>query len=177
MYLWLSEDQAQALVAQARAEAPAEACGVIGGREGRAERIIPIANIAADPQRHYRLDDAALVRALFDLERAGLGLIAFYHTHPTGDALPSPADIQLATYRDTPYLIIGLRGGRPSLMAWRIGLGSVTPVEVHIGEGSPPHPAPFSEAQRTAVIISAAVAFVFMLILSVKLLPPAPPIP
>jgi proteasome lid subunit RPN8/RPN11 len=176
--IWLSEEHARQIVQHAQAERPREACGIIGGIGERAHHVIPVANLASDPQHEYRLDDQALAGAMRGLNRQGLSIIAFYHSHPSGDPIPSPVDIAQAAYPDTPYLIVGLRQGEPKLAGWNIKYGEVMPVELHIGTQPPPlSDDPLSGAQKAAIVLSALIAFVFMLILSVTLLPPAPPIP
>lgn len=176
MILWLTDQQAQQIARHALETAPQEACGVIGGIDGRALRIIPIPNTASDPQHHYTLDHAAFVKAIFSLEREGLSLIGFYHSHPGGDPIPSQTDIREANYPDTAYLIIGLRNQRPTLAAWRLNYGQVERIELHIGD-EPPDPEthqPLSRAQVIAILITALLAFAVMIAISFALLPPAP---
>lgn len=176
--LWLKDELAQQIVQHARSEHPREACGIIGGSGEQAAVVIPVANAANDPLREYRLDDQALVAAMRLLKQQSLSLLGFYHSHPDSEPIPSPMDIALATYPQTVYLIVGLRTREPQLAAWEMNYGQVTRVELVV---SPQAPAKYddtlSEAQKTAIFISALVAFVFMLLLSVSLLPPAPPIP
>jgi proteasome lid subunit RPN8/RPN11 len=176
--LWLSHEQARALVKHAQAAAPNEACGIIAGEKSRAVEIIPIANAAENPQQTYYMDEQALARALLPLHRRGMSLLAFYHSHPKSDPIPSPVDVRSATYPDTPYLIVGLKG-EPRLAAWQMRYGEVTPVPLHIGF-DPPESSTGSEltkAQKIAILLSALIAFVLVLVLSLSLLPPAPAIP
>ncbi len=179
MYLWLSQAQAREIIQHAMAEAPHESCGVIAGVGSRAQKVITLSNVADDPRHNYETDPAGLVRTMLTLESEGLEFIGFYHSHPKGDAIPSETDIKQAHYPDTPYLIVGMRHGKPRLAAWRIHNGIVDRVELHIGD----NPADIvdderlSRAQITAIIISALLAFVLMLIISLSLLPPPPTIP
>ena len=176
MTLWLSAEQAQAIIAHARKDAPREACGLIAGRNGeRAREIIPLANSADDPVHQYHMDDVALVKAFVSVEARGLEVVGFYHSHPEGEPIPSRTDIQQATYPDTPYLIVGLRGGA-KLAAWRMRAGQVDEVPLHIGNEHPPEQtnAASSGAQKTAILISAVIAFILLIVVSLSLLPPAP---
>jgi proteasome lid subunit RPN8/RPN11 len=179
MILWLTDAQATTIIAHARAEAPHEACGLIGGVGYQAQQVIPIPNIAADPRRHYEMDPRALTNTLFALEHGGKSLLAFYHSHPFGDPIPSPTDVAQAYYPDTVYLIVGLREPDARLAAWHIHNGQVDPVTLHIGAQPPDMPpdSSLSRAQTIAIIISALLALILMLTLSLSLLPPAPPIP
>lgn len=177
--MWLSSAQAQSLVEHARAEFPREACGVIAGSDGRAALVIPIPNAADDPLRTYVMEPRALVAAFARLERERLDLLAFYHSHPHGDPIPSPSDVRLATYPSTPYLIVGLRGGNAQLAAWQLAPGAVREVPLQVGTAPPPaEPAEsLRPAQQAAILISALIALLLVLVVSLSLLPPAPPIP
>lgn len=180
MMIWLTEQQAQIIARHALADSPNEACGIIGGVGSRACEIIPTRNIALNPQHHYHIDEQGLTAALFGLQKAGLSIIGFYHSHPDGDFRPSLTDIEQAHYPDTAYVIIGLRDSTPRMAAWQIKNREVSPVEIHIGL-QPPDPVhemlPISKAQKAAILVSAMLAFIFMLVLSLSLLPPAPAIP
>jgi [CysO sulfur-carrier protein]-S-L-cysteine hydrolase len=180
MTLWLTDAQVQQLIDHARADAPNEACGLIAGKGMRAVRVIPLENVAETPQTNYVANPTQLVQRMYEMETAGSSLIAVYHSHPRHAAIPSETDIWQASYGATPYLIIGLQGDTPKLAAWTIQHGRVTPVHLHIGLDEPearPQDAPFSQAQRAAILISTALAFALLILFSLALLPPAPPIP
>lgn len=176
--LWLSHEQARTLVTDALNDAPREICGIIAGTGTRAVEIIPIANAAANPEQTYYMDERALARALLSLESRGLALLAFYHSHPAGEPILSPVDVRSATYPDTPYLIVGLKG-EARLAAWMLGYGDVTPVPLHVGL-NPPEPnatAELTRAQKNAILLSALIALILVIVISLTLLPSAPPIP
>ncbi len=176
--LWLTEAQARALVEQACADAPNESCGILGGSGSRVLTIIPVPNAAATPRVHYRLDERAQVNAFTQIEAAGQSVIGFYHSHPNGDPIPSPTDVQLASYPDTAYLIIGLKRHPPSLAAWTIHYGEVARLPLHIGAGAAEAPRSLlSGAQKTAIMVAVALAFALTLWIALSLLPPAPIIP
>ncbi len=177
--IWLTPEHAQALIDHARAEAPREACGLIAGRGQRAAEIIPVANAAADPIHAYSMDEQAFAAALMGLESRGLELIGFYHSHPQSEPIPSATDIRQAHYPDTPYLIVGLKGGHADIAGWLMRYGQVSPVTIHVGSEPPPAPLKptFSQAQKTAILMGALIAFALMIVVSLSLLPPAPPIP
>lgn len=179
--LWLTEAHARAIVEQARAAGAFEVCGLIAGRAGQAVRVIPVPNSAEDPQHFYEMDSAELARHLPAIEREGLEVIAFYHSHPEGDPIPSQTDIREAYYPDTAYLIVGLRGGDARFGAWQIRHRQVTPIPVHIGTLPPPRTVnedtELSKSQRVAVVTTGIIAVIALILVSIYLLPPAPPIP
>ncbi len=178
MTLWLTHDQARAIAQHARRERPNEACGLVAGAAERAAQVIPVPNTAADPQRCFEMDSVLFARAVRDIQRAGLRLIAIYHSHPNTDPVPSPADIACAAYPNTVYLIVSLRGPDASFAAWRFHGSHVEKVDLHIGNSPPPPlPEPLTSAGRVAVTVAALTAVVFFIVLALTLLPPAPPLP
>lgn len=177
MRLWLSREQSRVIVEHIRAEAPREACGIIAGRGTRAQLIIPIPNMAAEPLHTYHMDERRLAETLAGLDSSGLELVGLYHSHPSSEPIPSPTDIQQASYPDTPYLIVGMKGGEPKLAAWSIRYGQVTPVVLHVGDEPPPETPALSNAQKTAILVSAGIALILMIVIALSLLPPAPIIP
>jgi proteasome lid subunit RPN8/RPN11 len=174
MRLWLTPVQAEMIAREALDARPAEACGLIAGIGEQARKIIPIPNTATDPQHFFRLDEQDFARSMFDIEQSGLSLIGIYHSHPTGEPVPSQTDIQQANYPETAYLIVGLCDDEPRFAVWDIRADTVNRVDLHIGMQPPPPESTLSMAQKTAILLAAVVALAFMLILSLSLLPPAP---
>ena len=76
---------------------PLEACGLLGGKNGRAEMSLGIRNAEGSPVR-FRMEPRAQWRAFQRIESAGLELVAIYHSHPNGPDHPSPTDIAEAMY-------------------------------------------------------------------------------
>ncbi|PJF25333.1 MAG: hypothetical protein CUN53_13325 [Phototrophicales bacterium] len=180
MMLWLQPSQADQIAAQAYADLPRETCGLIGGlRQGsvdQAVEIIPVLNTASDPECAYQMDERALAAALTTLEKHGLTLVGIYHSHPQGDPVPSRRDIREAAYPDTAYLIIGMKGDAPRLAAWTINYGAVEHVELHIS-AAPPAQLTSTRAANAAVLIAGLIGFIFLIVVSLSLLPPAPELP
>jgi hypothetical protein len=103
-------------------------------------------------------------------------LIAIYHSHPRGEPIPSPKDVEAAPPLAVAHLIVGLKHREPRLAVWHMYGGQVERVELHIGAEPPPpsQSLQLSRAQRNAIILSAVIAFLLALIISLSLLPPAP---
>lgn len=95
-------------------EAPREGVGLWAGRR-EVERVIPLPNAHLEPLVGYLAEPLALLRALKEMEREGLALLAIYHSHPRGPAFPSPTDIREARWR-VPYVIFGTDGFRAFLL-------------------------------------------------------------
>jgi proteasome lid subunit RPN8/RPN11 len=145
----LPQEFAQEMVAQAKEEAPYEACGIIAGKEGRAVKLYRTAN-AEHSTTTYRLVPEEQYRIFVEMEKKGWELYGIYHSHPVSPAYPSPRDIEMAYYPETAYFIVGLyrwprfcfgllRGvlapllAKPYIRAFRIAEGEVREEELVIG--------------------------------------------
>ena len=103
---------AEAITAQARAEYPNEACGLIVGDRyaaagGAPLRYEPTRNKAASPYR-YEVHPDDLFRVTIEADDAGEVLWGIVHSHVRSPAAPSPTDIGLAFYPDALYLLVSL---------------------------------------------------------------------
>lgn len=76
---------------------PLEACGLLAGKEGLVEEVIPIAN-QSQSQVRFRMDPVEQLKAFNRIEAAGLDLLGIYHSHPSGQATLSATDIAEAAY-------------------------------------------------------------------------------
>jgi len=114
------------MVAQARADAPLETCGLLAGRDECALRILPVPNVLRSPVQ-YRMGGQEFADAMIACDFQPL---AIYHSHPAGPLIPSPTDIAEAFYPDSVYIIISLAQEPPSVRAFRITEGVVAEVEL-----------------------------------------------
>ena len=133
--------RAAARVAQARAELPNEACGIIIGSGwpadgGRPLRYAACRNKAASPYR-YEVHAQDLYRLTVEADDADQVFWGIVHSHTHTPARPSPTDIGLAFYPDALYLLVSLSPdeadpatGAESLRAWRIVDGVVHEVRI-----------------------------------------------
>jgi proteasome lid subunit RPN8/RPN11 len=130
----------QAIVDQARAEDPNEACGlIIGDRPaaagGVALRFEPVRNRAASPYR-YEIHPDDLLRLTIATDDADQVFWAIVHSHVRSQAYPSPTDVGLAFYPDALYLLVSLAADEPALGAFRIVDDTIFPVELLVGSGA-----------------------------------------
>lgn len=119
----LSEALRTQLLRHAAEQLPLEACGLLGGSQGSARLFIPCRNAEQSPVR-YAIAPEEILQALRQFESEGLELLAVFHSHPIGDAYPSPTDVQFAAYPQVLYLIAAQRGEQ--LRAFRIVQGQIT---------------------------------------------------
>jgi proteasome lid subunit RPN8/RPN11 len=125
----------QAIVGQALAEYPNEACGLIVGDRAAADGGVAIRyevtrNKALSPYR-YEIDPADLLRLTIETDDADEAFWGIVHSHTHTPAVPSPTDVGLAFYPEALYLLVSLDPDQadpstgPSLRAWRIVDGAV----------------------------------------------------
>jgi proteasome lid subunit RPN8/RPN11 len=96
------------MVAHAREDLPNECCGMVGGSDGEASVVIPVANSAASPLR-FEMDPQGQYDALKAIEDEGVELLAIYHSHTKSAAYPSQTDVnQAVNWPDAIYLIVSL---------------------------------------------------------------------
>ena len=99
---------ANAILAQARAEYPNEACGVIIGRDGNVERLKPMFNAAASPT-FYEFDPKDLLALYREVEDNDEEIIVIYHSHTETEAYPSRTDISYAGEPGAHYVLVSTR--------------------------------------------------------------------
>lgn len=101
-----------ALRSQAEAGYPREICGILLGRDGRAEEAQACDNLAVDRAHdRYQMDPLGQLRIEKDARARGLEVLGYYHSHPDHPASPSPTDLALS-WEGVHYLIVALRQGR-----------------------------------------------------------------
>jgi proteasome lid subunit RPN8/RPN11 len=127
----ISPEMVEDIVAHARAEAPNECCGMIATQNGRAVRVYRATNSAASPLR-YEIDGMEQYRIQMEIEERGWELGAIYHSHTRSRPYPSQTDINLATYPDSLYVIVGLADGDPDVRAYRIVDGQVAEATLEV---------------------------------------------
>ncbi|RKY07545.1 MAG: hypothetical protein DRP66_06495 [Planctomycetota bacterium] len=96
------------MVAQARAAAPIESCGILAGQENRIERLYEMTNIDKSPT-HFTMDPAEQFAVVKKMRAAGLKMLAIYHSHPLTPARLSAEDKRLALTPDVAYLVLSLK--------------------------------------------------------------------
>ena len=114
MTLEISIADRAAILAHAAGSAD-EVCGLLLGKGTRVDRVEPCANIASDPSRFFELDPARLLAAHRAARTGGPRLIGHYHSHPSGDPVPSPRDAADAAPDGAIWLLVA----SDVVTAWR----------------------------------------------------------
>ena len=95
----LQSTHAHEIISHARAAAPEECCGLVGGTQGNARTIYRLRNAAADPLTTYEAAPEDLFAAQRSMRERGEQLLAIYHSHPRADT-PEPG----ARFRGKPSI-------------------------------------------------------------------------
>lgn len=103
--LFLTKNQVAEMKAHAASCAPEEGCGLLAGRGRKVELTILITNQTHSPVR-YNMEPGELISALYKIEESGLELLASFHSHPNGPAMPSDSDVKEYAYPETYMLIL-----------------------------------------------------------------------
>ena len=106
----ISRELYDRMVAHAVADAPDECCGIISSRDDVAVELFQMENTAHTWMR-YEMDNMELYRVVTGIEDAGLDVGIIYHSHTRSEPYPSQTDINLASWPDSLYIIIGLASG------------------------------------------------------------------
>ena len=92
-----------------------EVCGLLLGEGERVVRVDRCTNVAAAPARRFEIDPAALIAAHRAARGGGLRVLGHYHSHPSGDAMPSPRDAADALPDGSVWLVVA----NGTMTAWR----------------------------------------------------------
>jgi len=103
------------LFAAAEAAGKIECCGLlIGnvrngmGQDGVAQvrEILPALNVAEAPERAFEIDPRTLLAAHRSARKRGEAILGWYHSHPSGVALPSTCDAERAAENGKVWVIV-----------------------------------------------------------------------
>ena len=124
----------QQMVAQAKALAPVEDCGILAGSNGKVEKYYQMTN-TDNSSTHYMMDPKEQFAAVKDIRSSGLEMLAIYHSHPETPASPSAVDIRLSFTPNVIYVIVSLQNNNGSVVkGFHIAGTNVTEVPVRILE-------------------------------------------
>lgn len=112
------------MIAHAEREAPIEACGYLGGSDGRIYRHYPLVNADAR-EDHFSFDPEEQFAVIKAMRREGLFPLAIYHSHPATPARPSVEDIRLSYDSTILYVIVSLMDNTRIVKGFHIMQGRV----------------------------------------------------
>lgn len=119
---------------------PNEACGILGGRDGRVEKVYCMTNARPGPAT-YEMDPEEQFRVMKDMREAGLAMAGIFHSHPGGHAYPSSVDVEraywpdalLPNYPGAVYVIVSLPDrATPVARGYMIEEGNVSEIPLAV---------------------------------------------
>ena len=121
------------MITHARQDHPDEACGVIAGRDGVPERLLPMTNAARSPT-FYEFDSGELLALYQEMEERDEEPVVIYHSHTATEAYPSRTDISYANEPGAHYVLISTADPETaSVRSFRIIEGKVEEETVTVG--------------------------------------------
>jgi proteasome lid subunit RPN8/RPN11 len=120
-----------AIVEHAKAAAPKEACGFLGGELGSAAVHFPMRN-ADDSAVHFTMEPSEQFAVLKEAIKLGVKLTVCYHSHPLTPARPSEEDLKTLCDPKLSYIIVSLADGKTDVKSFKIKGGIAEPEEIVI---------------------------------------------
>ncbi len=130
MRLEISRGVLDAIRGAAAAAHPLEACGLLFGSNGLIDAQHATANVAADPDKGFEIDPAALFAALRAERAGGPTLLGYWHSHPTGNVRPSARDLDAAQDDGKVWVIVA----GDDIAAWQVENGLVYDCVEHVAD-------------------------------------------
>jgi proteasome lid subunit RPN8/RPN11 len=122
------------MLQQAEIEVPIEVCGILAGKDGRAEKLYKMTNLDQSGV-HFTMEPKEQFKVVKDIRSADLEMLAIYHSHPESPARPSEEDINLALTPGVIYVIVSLQNANaPVLKGFFIEDGNAAEVPISIME-------------------------------------------
>jgi proteasome lid subunit RPN8/RPN11 len=130
--LYLTTTQRGEMLAHIKACLPEEAVGLAAGVDGQVEKLFLATNALHSPVR-FRMEPKEQVAALKWIYTNNLELVAIFHSHPSGPALPSETDIAEFEYPDSAMLIWSPAGGSWEAKAFMVEGGDTLEIPIRWG--------------------------------------------
>jgi proteasome lid subunit RPN8/RPN11 len=130
------DEIAEAILWHASACFPLEACGLVAvDSDGALCMAYPLTN-EREATDGFTISPTEHFGAVRHAERNGWEIGAVFHSHPNGEAAPSPTDLAQPHDPDWIHLIVGFHPAR-NLQAWRITDGRPLALAVVRTRGRP----------------------------------------
>ncbi|MEW5944763.1 MAG: M67 family metallopeptidase [bacterium] len=109
-------------------ELPYEACGLLGGKGNRVEKVVPAGNESRS-RTEYSIDPAFVLRAMKGLKGEGLDVTGVYHSHPDGLEGLSARDVE-ECWEDFYYILVVMKGVSKKMRCYRVSDGREEVIEM-----------------------------------------------
>ena len=116
--LLLKPDDLKKIADHAEADYPRESCCLLVGYQ-RADGHIEVTQVAASKNMtvlgrndRFEVDPKLRLRLMRQARDTARGIIGHYHSHPDGNARPSPTDLSMAWEPDLVWLVTAVVAGQ-----------------------------------------------------------------
>ena len=106
MAIEVAREVIKALHAAARTVHPREACGLLLGCANCITAFTSTANVHPAPRTHFEIDPQALIDAHRAARAGGPQVLGYFHSHPTGNPVPSATDCAMAAHDGKIWAIV-----------------------------------------------------------------------
>lgn len=101
----ISNRHLKRIIRYAVRSAPMEVCGILAGSHKRISHIFPVPNMLQSPSQ-FRMEPGKQLGVLRKLDRLGVDMVGYYHSHPNGPGWPSITDCQANMFPNIISLIV-----------------------------------------------------------------------
>lgn len=117
--LLLKDLHVQAMLEHVLACLPEEACGLLIGADNQVEQVAAVTNALHSTVR-YRMDPQEQYNWLMWMDEHHQELLAIFHSHPAGPAVPSETDLKEYYYPDAVMIIWSPVGGHWEMRGFKV---------------------------------------------------------
>jgi len=128
----LKKTDRDALIEHATREFPNEACGILAGKGGKAEKVYEMTNTDKTAATFF-MDAKEQFKVTKEIRNSGLEMIGIYHSHVASEGYPSSHDVEMAFYPEVSYVIVSLVDkDKPDIRSFKIKEGEIKEEELKI---------------------------------------------
>lgn len=128
----LKKADRDALIEHAIREFPDEACGILAGKSGKAEKVYEMTNTDKTAATFF-MDAKEQFKVMKEIRNSGLEMVGIYHSHVASEAYPSSHDVEMAFYPEVSYVIVSLVDkDKPDIRSFKIKEGKIEEEELKI---------------------------------------------
>lgn len=129
--LTLTGFHAEAMLEHVLACLPEEACGLLVGEQGLVEQVAAVTNALHSPVR-YRMEPQEQFEWLMWLDEHNKELLAVFHSHPAGPAVPSETDLAEYYYPEAAMIIWSPVGGHWEMRGFQVENGRAREITLRL---------------------------------------------